>query len=79
MKVVQSIERAFAILNEISRSPAGISELSRSTGLPTSTVAKVGFIPFSDSFETLSLIDSSEIFESSLPSNIIADMLVLSH
>lgn len=41
MKIVQSIGRAFDILNEISRNPSGISELSRSTGLPTSTVARL--------------------------------------
>ena len=55
MKVVQSIERAFAILNEISRSPAGISELSRSTGLPTSTVARLLY-----SLEKLDVIERED-------------------
>ena len=41
MKIVQSIERAFGILHELSKNPAGISELSRTTGLPTSTVARL--------------------------------------
>lgn len=55
MKVVQSIERAFAILNEISKSPAGISELSRSTGLPTSTVARLLY-----SLEKLDVIERED-------------------
>ena len=41
MKIVQSIERAFGILHELSKNSAGISELSRTTGLPTSTVARL--------------------------------------
>lgn len=38
---VQSVERAFALLDSLSREPAGITELSRSSGLPTSTVARL--------------------------------------
>ncbi len=38
---VQSIDRAFAIMQTISRRPAGISDLSRQLALPTSTVARI--------------------------------------
>ena len=38
---VQSIERAFLLLRALSTAPAGISELARRTGLPTSTAARL--------------------------------------
>ena len=41
MQSVQSIDRAFAILEELAADPAGISELSRRLDLPTSTVARL--------------------------------------
>ena len=41
MKTVQSIDRAFQILEEVASDPGGISELSRRLGLPTSTVARL--------------------------------------
>ncbi|MBT7379742.1 MAG: helix-turn-helix domain-containing protein, partial [Actinobacteria bacterium] len=41
MKTVQSIDRAFSLLEEITRKPAGISDLARSVDLPTSTVARL--------------------------------------
>jgi len=41
MQTVQSIDRAFAILDEVTADPAGISELSRRLDLPTSTVARL--------------------------------------
>jgi len=41
MQTVQSIDRAFQILDEVSDDPAGISELSRRLDLPTSTVARL--------------------------------------
>ena len=55
MKIVQSIERAFDILEEISKRPAGISDLSRSTGLPTSTVARLLY-----SLEKMDVIEREE-------------------
>ena len=41
MLTVQSIDRAFQILEEVASDPGGISELSRRLGLPTSTVARL--------------------------------------
>jgi len=41
MQTVQSIDRAFQILEEVASDPGGISELSRRLGLPTSTVARL--------------------------------------
>jgi len=41
MAVVQSLERAFAILRALSLGPAGVTELSERTGLPKSTVSRL--------------------------------------
>jgi len=41
VRTVQSIERAFGLLEELAGEPAGISELARRIGLPTSTVARL--------------------------------------
>ena len=41
MQTVQSIDRAFQILEELASDPGGISELSRRLDLPTSTVARL--------------------------------------
>lgn len=41
MSSVQSIERAFVVLRAVATGPAGISELARRVGLPTSTVARL--------------------------------------
>jgi DNA-binding IclR family transcriptional regulator len=41
MATVQSIDRAFGLLEELARQPAGISDLARKVGLPTSTVARL--------------------------------------
>ncbi len=41
MQTVQSIDRAFQILEEVASDPGGISDLSRRLGLPTSTVARL--------------------------------------
>jgi DNA-binding IclR family transcriptional regulator len=39
--VVQSLERAFAILDEVSRRPAGVTDIADRVGLPKSTVARL--------------------------------------
>ncbi|MCP3934754.1 MAG: IclR family transcriptional regulator [Actinomycetia bacterium] len=41
MPGVQSVERAFALLHEIAQKPSTLSELSRRTGLATSTVGRL--------------------------------------
>lgn len=41
MSTVQSIQRAFKLLEELVGEPFGITELSRRTDLPTSTVARI--------------------------------------
>ncbi|MEC7809578.1 MAG: IclR family transcriptional regulator [Actinomycetota bacterium] len=41
MSKVQSIDRAFQILRELSEKAGGITDLSRRVGLPTSTVARL--------------------------------------
>ncbi len=41
MRTVQSIERAFGLLEELADNPAGITELARRVDLPTSTVARL--------------------------------------
>ncbi|MGZ0184617.1 MAG: IclR family transcriptional regulator [Acidimicrobiales bacterium] len=41
MQTVQSIDRAFQILEEVASDPGGISDLSRRLDLPTSTVARL--------------------------------------
>jgi DNA-binding IclR family transcriptional regulator len=41
MTTVQSIDRAFGLLEELSLQPGGISDLARKVGLPTSTVARL--------------------------------------
>lgn len=39
--MVQSLERAFAILDEVARRPAGVTEIADRVGLPKSTVARL--------------------------------------
>ena len=41
MATVQSIERAFEVLEALAREPAGVSDLATATGLPKSTVARL--------------------------------------
>ena len=41
MSKVQSIDRAFLLLQELAEKSGGISDLSRRAGLPTSTVARL--------------------------------------
>ena len=41
MSRVQSISRAFAVLDGLAAGPAGVTELARLTGLPKSTVARL--------------------------------------
>lgn len=41
MTSVQSIDRAFDVLDELANRPAGISELARRVGLPTSTASRL--------------------------------------
>ncbi len=41
MGSVQSIERAFAVLDAIAASEAGLTEISRQVGMPKSTVARI--------------------------------------
>ncbi|MBC8364627.1 MAG: IclR family transcriptional regulator [Actinobacteria bacterium] len=41
MTTVQSIDRAFGLLEELALQPGGISDLARKVGLPTSTVARL--------------------------------------
>ena len=41
MSNVQSVERALAILEQLARGPAGVSELAKATELPKSTVARL--------------------------------------
>ena len=41
MAIVQSIQRAFGLLQALANEPAGITELSRRVNLPTSTVARI--------------------------------------
>ncbi len=41
MRTVQSIERAFGLMEELATRPAGITELARRIDLPTSTVARL--------------------------------------
>jgi DNA-binding IclR family transcriptional regulator len=38
---VQSVDRAFAVLRQVARSPGGISDVARAVGLPVSTVARL--------------------------------------
>ena len=39
--MVQSVERAFAILDEVARRPAGVTAIAKRVGLPKSTVARL--------------------------------------
>jgi len=39
--MVQSLERAFAVLDEVARRPAGVTALAERVGLPKSTVARL--------------------------------------
>lgn len=41
MSTVQSVERAFAVLQSLSRGTAGVSEIADRTGLPKSTVSRL--------------------------------------
>ena len=41
MSHVQSVQRALAILEQLARGPAGVSELAKATELPKSTVARL--------------------------------------
>ncbi len=41
MSTVQSVERAFAVLQSLSRGTAGVSEIAERTGLPKSTVSRL--------------------------------------
>ena len=41
MSTVQSVERALALLQQLARGPAGVSELAEATELPKSTVARL--------------------------------------
>ncbi len=41
MSTVQSVERAFAVLQSLAVGPAGVSEVAERTGLPKSTVARL--------------------------------------
>ena len=52
MSTVQSIDRAFQILKELSEKAGGITDLSRRVGLPTSTVARL-----------LSALEESDVIE----------------
>ena len=52
MAKVQSIDRAFLLLQELAEKSGGISDLSRRSGLPTSTVARL-----------LSALEESEVIE----------------
>ncbi|MEE9414810.1 MAG: IclR family transcriptional regulator [Acidimicrobiales bacterium] len=52
MSSVQSVDRAFSLLEAISRRPSGISELSRELDLATSTVARL-----LDTLEKLSAVE----------------------
>ncbi|MCB0992427.1 MAG: helix-turn-helix domain-containing protein, partial [Acidimicrobiales bacterium] len=41
MSTVQSVERAFAVLQSLASGPAGVSEVAERCGLPKSTVARL--------------------------------------
>ena len=41
MAGVQSIERAFTVLRELSLGPAGVTEIAEQIGLPKSTVSRL--------------------------------------
>jgi DNA-binding IclR family transcriptional regulator len=53
--MVQSLERAFAILDEVSRRPAGVTDIAGRVRLPKSTVARL--------LATLEDVDAVERFE----------------
>jgi DNA-binding IclR family transcriptional regulator len=53
--VVQSLERAFAILDEVAQQPAGVTALAERVGLPKSTVARL--------LATLEDLDAVERFD----------------
>lgn len=53
--MVQSLERAFALLGEVARRPAGVTELAGRVGLPKSTVARL--------LATLEDVDAVERFD----------------
>ena len=52
MAKVQSIDRAFLLLQELAEKSGGISDLSRRSGVPTATVARL-----------LSALEESEVIE----------------
>ena len=53
--MVQSLERAFAILGEVARRPAGVTAIAERVRLPKSTVARL--------LETLEVVDAVERFD----------------
>src|SRR4249919_1478147 len=53
--MVQSLERAFAILEEVARRPAGVTAIAQGVGLPKSTVARL--------LATLEEVDAVERFD----------------
>jgi DNA-binding IclR family transcriptional regulator len=53
--MVQSLERAFAILDEVSRRPAGVTDIAERVRLPKSTVARL--------LATLEEVDAVERFD----------------
>jgi IclR family KDG regulon transcriptional repressor len=53
--MVQSLERAFAILDEVSRRPAGVTDIAERVRLPKSTVARL--------LSTLEDVDAVERFD----------------
>ncbi|HYI73801.1 MAG TPA: helix-turn-helix domain-containing protein, partial [Gaiellaceae bacterium] len=53
--MVQSLERAFAILDEVARRPAGVTAIAERVSLPKSTVARL--------LSALEEVDAVERFE----------------
>jgi DNA-binding IclR family transcriptional regulator len=53
--MVQSLERAFAVLDEVARHPAGVTAIAERVGLPKSTVARL--------LATLEELDAVERFD----------------
>jgi DNA-binding IclR family transcriptional regulator len=56
--MVQSLERAFAILDEVARRPAGVTAIAQGVGLPKSTVARL--------LSTLEAVDAVERYDGTL-------------
>jgi len=55
--MVQSLERAFAILDEVARRPAGVTEIAGSVRLPKSTVARL--LATLESLEAVERVDGT--------------------